>query len=283
MGRSILTCLVFLFFTGPALASDGVLEINQACAVNTGCFSGDAAGYPVTIDGSAGKSYRLTSSLKLPDGNTTGIEISGVGGIGLAGATIDLNGFTVGCFPASCPIGTGSAIESDLTLPVPPLLIRVRNGMVQGAGDNGLALGILSVVEDVTAAGNRGVGINVGDHSTVTRSRAFNSGGIGISVGSFSIVERCTSSLNAADGFDGGDGSSFTGNTSSENGDDGIQATSGSAVQANTVRSNGGTGLRLSLDATYRGNTITDQLGSTPIIGGLNMGDNSCNGTMTCP
>ena len=34
-------------------AGDGVLEINHACA-QSGCFSGDGAGYPVNIDGSAG-------------------------------------------------------------------------------------------------------------------------------------------------------------------------------------------------------------------------------------
>ncbi len=32
-----------------AYASDGVLEINQACAVNTGCFPGDDPGFPVTV------------------------------------------------------------------------------------------------------------------------------------------------------------------------------------------------------------------------------------------
>jgi len=35
--------------TNPALASGGVLEINQSCAVNTGCFTGDSAGFPVEI------------------------------------------------------------------------------------------------------------------------------------------------------------------------------------------------------------------------------------------
>jgi hypothetical protein len=39
--------IVLLAISGPAHAVDGVLEINQACAVNTGCFVGDTAGYPV--------------------------------------------------------------------------------------------------------------------------------------------------------------------------------------------------------------------------------------------
>ena len=37
-----------------AYAVDGVAEINETCAVQTGCLSGDTAGYPVTIDGTAG-------------------------------------------------------------------------------------------------------------------------------------------------------------------------------------------------------------------------------------
>ena len=41
--------LLFLVLATPALASDGVLEINQTCAVQTGCFTGDTAGFPVTI------------------------------------------------------------------------------------------------------------------------------------------------------------------------------------------------------------------------------------------
>ena len=39
-----------------------MVEINQACALSTGCFSGDTAGFPVTIDGTAGPSYRLTGA-----------------------------------------------------------------------------------------------------------------------------------------------------------------------------------------------------------------------------
>ena len=68
---------MLLLLSAPSLhAGDGRVEINQACAVNTGCFSGDAAGFPVTIDGSAGESYLLTGSLQVPDENTTAIDIT---------------------------------------------------------------------------------------------------------------------------------------------------------------------------------------------------------------
>lgn len=56
---SLLTLIVT--FATPAFAVDGVLEINQTCAVQTGCFSGDTPGFPVTINATG--SYRLTSNL----------------------------------------------------------------------------------------------------------------------------------------------------------------------------------------------------------------------------
>ena len=49
-----------------SFASDGLLEINQAC-VSTGGCAGDEPGYPVTITGQAGRSYLLTSDLSLTD------------------------------------------------------------------------------------------------------------------------------------------------------------------------------------------------------------------------
>jgi hypothetical protein len=36
----LLLTLLFLTLATPALAVDGVLEINQTCAVETGCFAG---------------------------------------------------------------------------------------------------------------------------------------------------------------------------------------------------------------------------------------------------
>jgi hypothetical protein len=50
--RLLLTLLLLLALVPPALAVDGVLEINQTCAEQTGCFTGDAAGFPVTISAS---------------------------------------------------------------------------------------------------------------------------------------------------------------------------------------------------------------------------------------
>ena len=46
---------------GATHAGDGRLEINQSC-IATGCFPGDAPGFPVETQ--EGKSYVLTSSLE---------------------------------------------------------------------------------------------------------------------------------------------------------------------------------------------------------------------------
>ncbi len=40
-----LIALLLLALAGPALATDGVAEINHTCAAQTGCFSADTAGY----------------------------------------------------------------------------------------------------------------------------------------------------------------------------------------------------------------------------------------------
>ncbi len=42
-----LVLFTFLVLASPALAGDGIVEINAACAA-VGCFGGDAAGYPAT-------------------------------------------------------------------------------------------------------------------------------------------------------------------------------------------------------------------------------------------
>ena len=70
--RQILVLVAATLWLIPvANADNGVLEINQACAVHTGCFSGDDPGLPVTIDSSAGRSYRLTSDLTSSSSNPT--------------------------------------------------------------------------------------------------------------------------------------------------------------------------------------------------------------------
>ena len=111
--RPIIVSILFMSLSGPAFAEDGVFEINQSCAVNTGCVTGDTAGFPVTITTTG--SFRLTGNLTVPNENTDGISISA------NSVSLDLNGFEIAgptvcqslpvtCTPAS---GTGSGVDSN--------------------------------------------------------------------------------------------------------------------------------------------------------------------------
>ena len=126
---------------GAASGAEGVLEINQTCMDRTGCFAGDAPGPGVRIDGSAGRSYRLTSDLSV-NLNTTAIVVAA------DDVTIDLNGFTIhsinSCTAgavrgASCSasgIGAGIAVDSTSRRGTV-----VRDGAVIGMGSDGIRLG----------------------------------------------------------------------------------------------------------------------------------------------
>ncbi len=302
-------------------AVDGVLEINHTCAVQTGCFSGDAAAYPVTIDGSAGRSYRLTGDLVVPDANTTGISVSA------PSISIDLNGFeivrsgcqgaTADCTPAS---GAGSGVETSSSL---NRGISVRNGSITGMGSYGVFLGVQAEVVGLRVRWNRIAGIFVNTASTVTGNTATSNDldGISASAGSTvtgntassnglrgidaaagstisgnttylnsdgisaavgSTVSRNATYLNGDDGIAAAAGSTISGNTAHDNTGDGIAANTGSIVQSNSVRSNGGFGLNLTGNAGYQENVITLNTAGT-VSGGVNLGSNSCNSTATCP
>jgi parallel beta-helix repeat protein len=317
--RSRLT-LVLLTFAGPALAGDGVLEINQICAAKAGCFGGDTAGYPVTIDGTGGGSYRLTSNLVVPDKSTSGIRVS------TSNVTIDLNGFEIlgeGCVAAAkncTPVPdsesesesesesgsrSGSGVERSL---ISNRGISVRNGSITGMGLYGVILGHqaevsglrvrwngrdgIFVSEGSTVRGNTAYqngddGIQASRGSTVSGNTAFQNGGDGIFAGSGSTISGNTAYLNGQDGIISGFGSTVSGNTANENGSDGIAANRGSTVQRNTVWRNGGFGLNLLLNATgftsaFRENVITNNMTGT-VNGGVNMGNNSCDGKPSCP
>jgi len=299
--------LVFVFST-PALSSDGVLEINQTCAVNTGCFAGDAPGYPITIDGSVGKSYRLTGDLVVPDENTDGIVVAAdyvsvdLGGFEIRGS-VSCTGSTgkdLSCAPAS---GSGIGVKGASVLQTG---ISVRNGSIHGMGDVGLQLGPAAVVSGIRARSNGGRGIRTGPGSVISRNTAYQNGGIGIgSVQGASTISDNAAYQNGSTGIstspgstisnntlyeNGGDGifannaSTVLGNTTYNNGGDGIQASQGSLVRNNVAFANDGWGLNLSTSAAYGGNTIRLN-GSGTVTGGANILLNYCDGANlpACP
>lgn len=249
----ILATLALLFSGSVSFGADGVLEINQACAVGPGCFAGDTAGYPITI--TAGGSYRLTSNLVIPDDDTDGIRIS------TSDVAIDLNRFAVIrsacvnqtsiCRPNS---GAGSGIEVTTTN---ARGASVRNGSVVGVGDAGVSLGEQAEVSDLLVRWNAGPGIVVDLGSKVSNVVAFGNGGDGVFTDSGSSVSDSTIYDNVGDGIDAG---------------------SGCSIQRNTLRSNTGVALRMDAQTSYRENTMTGNGGGC-VTGGSNGGDNSCNGS----
>lgn len=186
---------------------------------DTAGSAGDTAGFPITIDGSAGRSYRLTGDLVVPNENTDGIVVD-ASDIG-----IDLNNFAIiaaacvgamtNCTPTS---GTGSGIERSSTA------IRstsVRDGSIIGMGNFGVLVGDQSEVRSERARWNRVVGIAAG---------------------------------------------------------------SGSTISGNTARLNTGFGLDLGFQSGHRENVIANNTAGT--VNGataLNLGNNACNGSATCP
>ena len=267
----------------PALAGDGVLEINHACAARTGCFPGDAPGYPVTIGGDAGHSYRLTSDLVVPGTGTDGIVVSA------PDTSIDLNGFAIaraGCLNATtdctASIGRGSGISVSIGNATTVYGVAVRNGAIIGMGRHGVLLGPQAEVRNLRARWNRDDGIVTGISSTVSNNIVYQNGDDGIFADVGSTVSGNTAYDNSDDGLEAGAGSTVRGNTAFKNGGDGIETLPGCNVQGNTARGNGGFGLRLGFQSAYRGNVIhLNAAGS--VTGGVDLGANSCNGTASCP
>lgn len=252
--RPILILLLLTLAT-PALAVDGVLEINQACAVLTGCFQGDAAGFPVTI--SSPGSYRLTSNLtqiieegQSQDANFIDISTSGV--------SLDLGGFEISCsifFSVSSCTGAGNGIyASGSTIE----RITVEHGSIVGVPGMAVRVESQSLVRDVAVSGGL-VGISVSDDSLVIGNRVRGVGSYGITTGARSVVSN-----NAVSG------SIY-----------GLQVGSYSSVSGNTVYGSNSYGMILSTGVGYRGNTINGY--TYPISGGgVNAGGNVC-GLALCP
>jgi hypothetical protein len=268
-----LRLLLFLALTlaTPALATDGVLEINQTCAVETGCFAGDTAGFPVTI--AATGSYLLTSDLDVtsesnPE-NVTAIDIN------THGVHLDLNGFSI-IGPGST--GTGFGVDAAFFNEV-----TVRNGTIRSMGDDGVRTDRRARIEELHVVENGGDGIFVDIYSIVNRNVAYMNGGVGISANE-STVHGNSCHGNGGDGIDGNNGSSVWGNSSSSNGGDGIEVRFGSVVRGNGVRNNTGFGLNNSSGTSgYTENVFDGNNGANPeVSGGVQLGDNLC-GSGLCP
>ena len=281
--RSMWILLVLWLLTTPALASDGVLEINQACAT-TGCFPGDTAQFPVTITAQAGRSFRLTSDLILPNENVSAIRV------GVSGVTIDLNGFSIRgvtvcagdppLTPVNCsPGGSGSGIEPDPGAPALPHRVAVRNGSILGMGSYGVRLGERAQLRDLRISGAAAGTISV-DRSSIIESTSVDlSATDGLFAGPSTVVRNVTAETNAGAGIFVGNGSTISDSTSRGNSGTGFGLSSFSTIRHSTGAANSGSGIVALEACTLTGNTLQGNAGGGAFAGaGSNVIGNTARG-----
>jgi len=309
-GRGLLTraTLALLLTSSPALAVDGVIEINQAAALAGGITSCDTPGFPVNICASG--SYRLTSDLAYTSGPAIDIAANDV--------TLDLNGMTVSG-PHTCTTGgnqwvtgcTGSGLSNGVQSGA--ARARVRNGTVRGAGGDCVSLsGGAPVIENVVATDCRGSGVLLSSRATASGIRAIgnllhgisaadqsqlrdvlatNNGGNGIFIQSGSEIQGAVAALNGGHGIELRFGSSLSNFSSTSNQGNGVRLGDGSLARAGSIRNSGvggvgSCGLQGQGGAGYREIVITAESGDEPTTacgaGLVNLGDNTCQGG-SCP
>lgn len=264
--------LAAVALAAPVHAVDGVVEINQALAIVGGVTPGDTPGFPVTLSRSG--SYRLTDNLDLRDSanpsNLTAIEITA------DDVTVDLNGFTIrgptvctGSPPAQAlvcsPVGSGRGVATSGTRRA----IRIGNGIIDGAGGDGILCGDGCQVERITVRHNGNRGLRLGE------------GG---------MIRECHAERNRFEGFSASPGVVIERSTAVRNGGTGI-ATSGHGLVLNNIASSN---FDFGLAATLTGGTMAAFVGnvftangpngtSNQTVGGVQIGSNYCGSNTTCP
>jgi hypothetical protein len=288
-----LIALAMIGLAGHALASDGQLEINQACAVNTGCFTGDTPGFPVTITQSG--SYRLTGNLDLTAENpaTNGIDVSA------PATTVDLGGFQIvgpttcsgACGAVSCAPSSGSSGWA-VVFQSGAIASTVRNGTVRNMGNTGIGSAANNIhIEGIKAYHNAFDGIGTNQNTVVLNSIVFENGQDGIDVDAGSLIDNSSSACNKNHGIEvdglngivvrstaqgnGADGINITVGgavienvTASGNLGDGIEANGvGSLVKGSVARGNGADGIKINSGGSVIENVTTSGNASDGISG----------------
>lgn len=293
----MLTAVGAIGLASPAFAGDGVIEINQAAAIAGGVTPGDAPGFPVTLV--AGSSYRLTSDLRISDGDLTVVEGVLPTALGFPNSNgsikLDLNGFSIRCFvgviglPGQSCNGNGTGVDfSAITGAV------VMNGMVRGMGDDGILLGNDGRVENVEAIDNgdfgdgNKAGIRCGNSCTVKNSVASRNGRYGIFTGAHSIIEGNRVVQNEQDGIRNGSYSVVRQNTVYDNDYSGITDTGNSTYLHNNISQNGSYGINSLIGAnfTYGHNTFVFNNGGGSQVEpafGVQIESNYCQANLACP
>jgi hypothetical protein len=189
----------------PALATNGVVDINQARALAGGVTAGDTPGFPIIISESG--SYRLTSNIDITGVasplTTRAIEITA------PDVSLDLNGFSV-IGPVNCT-GAGATISC-----LPALLVNaadliyagssasrlsLRNGSVRGAAASGIYLdGPDPSIRDLVSSSNFAEGVRFNGTGTADNVRVIKNGFRGLSVGAEAALSRIYAKDNFSDG-----------------------------------------------------------------------------------
>jgi len=213
--------LLALVLAHPALAVDGVIEINQSRALAGGVTAGDFAGFPVNLNVSG--SYRLTSDLTA-SANNGGISIDA------DNVTLDLNGFTI--------YGGGGLIADGISM-ANRRNVEIKNGTVRDFTRNGIFTNIntqfLRVIA-LRAIGNAIDGIDLqGQGNTIDGCTSLNNGASGMRAFEGSLVINSVARGNGGFGLaligPGGYRSNvFTGNNG---GDANVQVSGGLQLGSN--------------------------------------------------
>lgn len=281
-------------------AGQGLLEINQACAENSGCFSGDDPGFPVELVQSG--SYVLTSDLEVP-ADTSGIELL----VNADESTIDLNGFAIkgpetcdGTPVTSCS-GSSQVNAVDGTFRAG---VTVRNGTLSGMSRDGVTLGDRGRLENLEFHDNGEFGAWIGDDGVVEDVSSHTNGIHGVRAGDGSVLVRVRAFWNASNGIFAGSATSIAHSTARDNGQLGFSVSSGSVLNHSAAMSNEGNGVYLGADATMHDSastvnggygvdcdsisggvvrTSTISANASPYSSGCVMaGSNYCNGALGC-
>lgn len=295
-GAALIAALAAIITT--AEAGEGVIEINQALALEGGVTPGDAPGFPVTIT-EPGR-YVLTGNLEV-NASASGIEIFS------NDVDVDLRGFTIE-FTGSGSHDLVTSIDEEERIGYG--FITVRNGTVKSSSNRGIRLGNSSSVVGMTVKLNAYTGVEMdsggrledsiilgnawaGDggpdgarlqsDASVLNNRIIANNGEGVTTFTDSIIRGNHVAGNDGLGINAnGDGCTIVGNSVTRNGGNGIGGCLGAWVEGNRVRVNAGLGLQLSNDSGYRNNVIVDNQSGT-VSGGIEVGTNLCNGDTTCP
>jgi len=292
--------LFTLLLAQPALAGEGVIEINEARVAAGGITPCDAPGYPVSICDAG--SYRLTSDLHFPSASSNAIVVIA------SDVTIDLNGMTIRG-DNTCSVGangwvTSCAVEATLRAIDGGTRMTLRNGRIRGASASCVYADREAVIQDVVVAECGNAGIRVGDRSRLSNVSALRTRYYGIQTSTGCVVREAVVASNSNSGLYLGIGSTaervsatangyagiqmysatLSGFSAQANGANGVNAETGSLVESGTIRDNGRAdsghcGLWGGGATAYRSLVITATAGGNPSTacgGAVNLGGNSC-------